>query len=903
MQSFLNKVAKTCIENYGDQLSELSIILPSKRAIVFLTEEFRKELQHGGWLPNFYSIEDFIQKIGDYHQLDAIELMFELYNTHQYIEDKYAESFEEFMNWGSTLLQDFNEIDRYLIDGEELFNFLTEAKAIEVWELEEGGLTEFQHQYLGFWKKLGQYYTHFKTTLNKKKHVYQGLGFRNVAESLPSITVQSKLLFAGFNALTEAEKKIIQYFELHHNAEVIWDADEYYLNDKFQEAGKFLREHKANNKGEFSWISDDLLTGKKEITVYGISGNIGQAKLVGNLLEGKTVQDTSIILSDEELLVPVLESLPQSVEKANVTMGYPLSLSPIFSWVESLIKLFQNNEKEGLIEHFYYKDLQLFLNHSISQHLHDNTVAAIQQSLIRLKKDKLIYVEQELLKNIESTLSFSCFLEKKIDSEKLIVLILNFINALKNDGEASLDNIGKECLFELEKAFTRLLTLLQHTPHNITIKSLVDLYRQLVSKQSISFVGEPLSGLQVMGVLESRTLDFKNVIITSVNEGILPAGKSHNSFIPFDIKRKYSLPSYQEKDAIFAYHFYRVLQRAESVAILYNTKMDQLQGGERSRFIEQLLHELPSKNPFINITHQTISPKGTPMLSEGRKIHLDDQIKEKLLTKLKEGLSPSALNTFINCPLDFYYKYVLSLKANEEVEEKIEDNTLGTIVHDSLEKLYLPYVGKKLDLTAISEIKKNVASAINSRFDYTLNVKPTFGNHRISYEVAYQFVSSLIKHDEIMIKSGHHIKIDAVEEQVSQTLTIELTDQYSIPVSIYGKVDRIDTFDGKKRIIDYKTGKVEYAELNYRDMNSLLSGSKSKAVQLMLYQLAYHLKGNREITTGIISLRNISNGFMSLKQESTDEDTISLLKDSIFKMLYAESYEHNIKSNYCQFCT
>ncbi|MBL4707379.1 MAG: PD-(D/E)XK nuclease family protein [Flavobacteriales bacterium] len=907
MQSFLNQIARFALEKHSNNLGDLTIVLPNRRAIVFLRDEFRKEMNSGGWLPRFFSLEDFILELGDYQQLDPTDLMFELYQVHKEIEGETAEPFQEFLGWGTTLLQDFNEIDRYLVNGKELFSFLTEAKALEIWDVENGALTEFQHKYLKFWTKLGDYYLLFKKKLLSKKQAYQGLGFRSVAESLGSNERWKKdysdLIFAGFNALTEAEKQIIEFFQLEFGSDVLWDADEYYLNDNVQEAGTFLRGHKKSLKSKFTWVSSNLITDKKEIKIYGVAGNIGQAKLIGNLIISNKKQETAIVLADEELLIPVLESLPKDVDATNVTMGYPISASPLFNWVEAFMDLFQKNEQEGKITSYYHKDLKLVFEHTISQYFSKPIKEEMSRCLSQIEKDQNIFISSSQLITLDEILGQQFFNDERVSPLKLVNNVLKILQLFCENQTLTFDQLTQECLVELEKTFNRLKRLCEKEKDLVEIESLTEIFKQVVSQQSISFIGEPLGGLQIMGVLESRTLDFENIIISSVNEGTLPSGKSHNSFIPFDIKKKFKLPSYQEKDAIFAYHFYRLLQRAQNISILYNTKVDQLQGGERSRFIEQLIHEFKLKNKSSSLTEITVAPKANSNHTPSVSIVPNDRIKKQFINKLENRLSASALNVYLNCPLDFYYKYALRLKETDSFEEKIQDNTLGTLVHDSLEQLYTPYLSKILDLKAIAEMNKLIEDTLSSQFKKLLNTKAESGNHKLTYEVAKQFIKNQITLDKQSLLDKNELIIWKLEEQLEHRFALKVNDQTTINFNLFGKIDRIDSLNGQKRIIDYKTGASSQSDVANKNLSLLSSGNYSKAVQLTFYKYLYEKSQQEEVEVGIISLRNISNGFIPLISKNATEDFEGLLKFAAHKMLSEEEViQHNPKSEYCKFC-
>ena len=912
MQTFLGRVASKAIHQNPESIEDLTIVLPNRRSIVFLKAEFQKRLKHNSWLPNFYSLEDFVQELGGYQQIDQLDLVFELYKVHQSIEGDKAESFSEFITWGTTLLQDFNEIDRYLVDAKELFGFISEAKAIETWNVEGQELSSFQEQYLRFWQNLYRYYNLFSEQLEGSAKVYQGKGFRKVAELIHQLDTKQfgKVYFTGFNALTNAEEKIVDFFVREREAEILWDADEYYLEDNYQEAGNFLRDHHKKWGNDFSWVSDDLLQGEKEVSIYGVAGNFGQAKLVGNLIDSEGVEtNKAIVLSDESLLLPVLESIPQHFNAINVTMGYPLSLSIFYNWFESYIFLYRRTSKwkketaETVIKEFYYKDINAFLKNVVFQFLSIEKKKKIHGFLYQLKQEQLIFVDHNKLDGIQLGIGISLFQLSENPSANIIDNCLKLIELIKVDGKESISTIEKECLFAFYKTFNRLKELNDGVEEQMDLETFYQLFKQVCSKQTIDFVGEPLGGLQVMGVLESRTLDFEEVIITSVNEGVLPSGKTQNSFIPFDIKRKFGLPAYKEKDAIFSYHFYRLLQRAKKITILYNSKVNQLQGGEMSRFIKQLLHELPFKNKKARI----ISKNLTPLLERSDKrnveIHKNDSIVDAIRSHLEAGLSPSAINAFLNCELDYYYQYILGLREQESVEEKVENNTFGTIVHNVMECLYVPFLGKVLDKGMLQDIQSNVHQELINQFKSELGAVPKHGNHKLTFEIARVYIQNLIQFDLQQINLGNEVQLLKVEEAFESCFEVPYKSKFQ-KITLKGKIDRIDRVNGKMRIIDYKTGGVQLGDLSFQNTEALLGGKKDKAVQMLIYKMAFQkVNPKEELIAGIVSLKNISLGFVPLKVEDSMVEGENFLSGLLERFLETdENFVHQVGAKFCQFC-
>lgn len=908
MQKFLEKLSQHIINKHPKDLGEVQIVLPSRRAKVFLIDYFKQNIQQTTWLPEIFSLEDFVKELSELNILDNIDLVFKLYHTHQQIEGKQSETFEDFLSWANTLLQDFNEVDRYLVSAEELYSFLSEAKALESWNLGERELSEFQKNYLRFWRKLGEYYQHYRKQLIEEKSAYQGLAFRQLAEDLRAnkieVQQEKQLYFAGFNALTLAEESIIHHFVKNHHAQLLWDADEYYLNDNNQEAGSFLRAHKKKQK-TFEWTFSDLLESEKEINIYSISGDIAQAKLMGELVQQKnsktSLEDTAIVLGDENLLMPVLESLPPNIDRINVTMGYALSNSIFFHFFESIIDLHfkKENSKGG---GFYFKDVIRLLEQPAIQYIHKGIASQAKKLVEKIKVERIIYLSTVELAEFESYLGLPIFNLPQNTPNSLNKLFIKLCEQIKTHQKGELSAVESEFLFGFFQAFNRIDSLCEQYAALNTFDSLLQLYRQILATDSVAFVGEPLGGLQLMGVLESRTLDFSQVILSSLNEGILPAGKSQNSFIPFDIKKKFGLPSYREKDAIFAYHFYRLLQRAERIDLIYNSKVDQLKGGERSRFIDQLVYEMPKKNPKIKINQIHLAPPLESDNKESLEIKKSEEHLAAIKAHLSKGLSPSALNSFLLCPLNYYYRYILGMREEQIIEEKIENNTFGTVIHDSLEALYTPFVGKTLDAKSIEEINSEIDTVVKKQYYHHLNLSPDSGSHRLAFEVAKKLVKNTVEIDSTAVEKGKKIQIVALEQQVEWETEIKLNEKVKQNLLLNGKIDRVDRLNGQLRIIDYKSGNVDYGNLSYKDMSSLSGGNKSIALQMLIYQFIYENKFSESANAGVISMRNTKAGFIGLKRNE-DDDAEALLKIVIAQMLDTEaSFIHNEKSNYCAFC-
>jgi ATP-dependent helicase/nuclease subunit B len=851
MQSFLEKTVKHLYERYGDDISELCIVLPNRRAGLFMKTHFANNLKKTFWSPEIYATEDFVALLAELGIADPTTLLFELFETVKKVGRKDLESFDEFSKWGQILLSDLNEIDRYLVDASQLFGNLKDIKELEAWSLNnEEGLTDFQKQYLEFWKQLGGYYDDFSKRLLLKHQAYQGAAYRIVAENAVERVTKhpwKKVIFAGFNALNKAEEVIIEKLLNAGKAEIIWDTDSYYTNNLNQEAGKFIRRY--NQFGNFKKQEDRnivfdeklLSTEKKTITVIGAAKNVAQAKVAGSIVEelkltDPSLQNTALVLADENLLFPVLHSLPANLADINVTMGYPLRNTPVAGYFDLVFALHENGLKlaggKGNYS-FYHSDVIKLLSHAYTSTALRTVTKEYSIRLVvqAIQARNIVFASRKMLASIFA--EFKC--EKEFEvldkilaqwerPEDAIACIHYMIETLKDgiilQNENTAENkssLELEYLFAFTKIIKRIQVLMQTYPDSIAdLKTLRSIVNQIVRSSTLPFYGEPLMGLQVMGMLETRTLDFENVILLSCNEDILPSGKAVNSFIPFELKRVFGLPTYSDKDSIFSYHFYRLLQRATNIYLLYNTESDALGSGEKSRFLTQLIYELPKVNKNVTITEKLVSiPVVSSLTSNEISIPKNDFVIERLRLKAEKGFSPSLLNIYRNCPLQFYFQAIGDLKEAEEVEETIGADTLGNVIHGVLEAFYKPFVGKNIKVADIQEMKKNVEPAATAAFEelYSSN-EIRYGKNLLTLKVALKFINNFLDAEKETIgkheKTGQPMLIRELEQELGSFITIG-----SQEIKIRGKADRIDSIGKEVRIVDYKTGMADNKELSF----------------------------------------------------------------------------------------
>ncbi|MGM0931846.1 MAG: PD-(D/E)XK nuclease family protein [Bacteroidota bacterium] len=874
MISFISQVLQKLLKS-EENISETIFILPSKRAGSFLLNELSKLNQNHLFAPKVYSIEEFAQIISKLQPIDNTISLFEFYEVYRKLTpEEQREDFETFATWAQTLIHDFNELDRYLIDHNSFFNYLSGIQDINHWYLQKEK-TELIENYLKFWQQLPGYYEHLKESLLNRNLGYQGLIYREAAANIEAYasSVSKKHVFIGFNALNNAEQDIIQYLLEKKKAEIHWDLDESFLKDKEHSASifinQYLKEWRVYKDQDFTPGVDEYCK-EKQIELIGVPKNIGQAKYLGELLSGfeeSQLENTAVVLGEEDLLLPVLNSLPPNIQDLNITMGFPLKNAALSSLFDNIFHI-HLNATSG----FYYKDVISIINHPA---LHSLLKPAADDFSIRIKKENSVYIaSEEIIKNfpeVNQPIIKACFEEVNNIPEKLIANFHILIQEIKDFYRKQENRLGLEFLYQFHVLFNKLENLNTTYPHIRSLKSLQGFYKEIMTTQSLDFQGKPFKGLQLMGMLESRALDFETVIITSVNEGILPSGKSNNSFLPYDLKKAFRLPTYSEKNAVYTYHFYRLLQRAKKVYLIYNTEPDGMNTGEKSRFITQLEVE---KRPKHKLIKKLISPKVPALTSDLKEVKKTPEIIEKLKELAASGFSPSALTTYIRNPIDFYYRYVLGVRDSDNVEETVAYNTLGTVIHDSLETFYKPLEGKNLTQIDILQFKKRIPEEISLQFKKTYTSAPmNRGKNLLIFEVAKRYLQNFLQQELNRIKNGDEVRILMIEENLKTQIKIEALD---FPVYIRGKVDRLENTNGITRIIDYKTGKVQQAQLKIVDWDLLASDydKYSKSFQVLTYAslIKNSLDLSPPVEAGVISFKNLQNGFLKFtRNEKTNQ--------------------------------
>ncbi|MBA5628421.1 PD-(D/E)XK nuclease family protein [Moheibacter lacus] len=881
MEKFIDKVVAQLIQNQKS-FENTTIILPGNRAILFFRKSFQKNLRNA-LLPQFVSIDDFISSLSDLQVVSQIQYWFSAYEAYLKIAEKPL-LFEEFLKWIPTLQKDFDDIQTSLVDPNQIFDYLVSLERIKKWGQEELeiGSNDLMKNHLQFWEMAKKLFFQLNGDLENKGLGYRGLLYKKAVENLPEFieSQTNELVFVGLNALSNAEKKIVFELEKSGQAKLFWDADRYYLEDSNQEAGYFLRKYKSS-LSEWNWEFDHF-SQPKNIEVTGIGKRVGQAKYLHQILE-KIPEDeyteTAVVLAEETLLPAVLSSVPEKIPKVNITMGFPLNKATMAYFFRSVFELQMNREKLGNGKTYYFKNVLDILDSSI---LKEKSGAAEKLSL-KIRRENYIFSTPKFLKEQLKGSVFSDFFNVPENCSFFVDELQRWIDAQMESADIQVNELDKEYLYRFSLLFAQLKKELNDYPHIQDFKTLYVLYNRLLQNETISFVGEPLEGLQIVGLLETRLLDFKNIILLSANDGILPPGRVENSFIPYDIRQEMGLNTFMENDAVFAYHFYRLMQRAETIQLVYNSEPDVFGSGEKSRFITQM--EIESGH---EIGHQIALPKFESLDHQELVIHKSEEVQKALENWIEQGISPSSLNSYLRNPIEFYQQKVLNLEEFEEAEETVGARILGNIVHKSLEELYKNLLGKILIPADISPLIKNLEPVVEKYFkDEYKSEDFKRGKNFLVYKIVYSFVENVLKND-LKIAEESELVILSLEEKYEVDFKLET----GKIVKLKGYIDRIDAINGQKRVIDYKTGYLNETELKITSEKVpkvFLEGGFSKALQLFLYaQLFFGKHENQYVQFGIYPLKYPKKGVVPLdfeKEAFLDNQILNEIKSPLNNLI------------------
>lgn len=884
---------------YGAEIHRLAFVFPNRRAGLFFQKYLSEISERPLFSPSILTINDLFMQLSGKHPADRIQMLFRLYALYKQRSGS-SESFDEFVYWGEMLLNDFDDIDKYMVDARMLFRNVSDLKSLDddfnylspeqiqairsFWSsFYPKGDSPNQQHFLELWEILYDLYAGLRTSLAEDGCGYDGMIFREVVEQLEKEAMADfpfdQVVFVGLNALSVSEERLLLALQKKGVADFYWDYVEPWVTDPDNKASFFLERNLRLFPSRMQLAAEEPV--QAEIRVMGVPSAIGQAKQVYPILQAwageqqltdESALRTAIVLPDEHLLVPVLNAIPETIQHINVTMGYPLAGTPVAALMEYILTLQKNVRYIDRVPVFYFRDVLPILNHQY-------VMAAAPEEVSQLVKDMTagnrIYVHASDLNRNELLSILFAPVQNAGELSDYLIRVLESLNAClrshrpePDDDEAvspdkgqTTADIEQEFIFHYFATVNRMKEVMREAEVEMRLDTYFRLLKRMTDLITIPFEGEPLSGLQIMGVLETRALDFDRLIILSMNEGIFPLKKAANSFIPYNLRRGFGLPTYEHQDSVWAYHFYRLIRRARQVTLLYDTRTTGLQTGEVSRFVHQLRYHY--QYPLIDeLVVYDVASSAVPPISVEKTAEVETLLSD-FLAGGPRALSASAINTYLDCPLKFYFSVVEQIQEEDEITETVERDVFGSILHKVMEELYAPFKGKLVTADLLKLLRKDqplltgaIARAFAELFFKSPVVRPLEGENFLTGEMIRKYVEKILEQDA-RFTPFHYVES---EKKVRAALTLH----NEKVVQLKGFIDRVDSSDRTLRIVDYKTGSGKLAFESVEGLFDKEAKDRPKAVmQVFLYAWMYQQLpeyGGQPIQPAIYYLRTLFQG-------------------------------------------
>ncbi len=885
MKGFLAEIAQRLYGRYGSDVSSLSIIFPSRRARLFFVDALSAVADRALWQPEWLSIDELMSEISGLKVGDRTRLIAELYKVYSRYHD---EPFDRFYFWGEMLLADFDMVDKYRIPADKLFANIADIKELEAdlsyltpeqlqivktfWRnITEGvSLTEEKRRFLAVWQTLAPIYREYRERLAQLGIAYAGMVHRTAADMIDegraAFAKPRRYVVAGFNALSTCEQRLFKFMTAVADTEFFWDYDLYYTQNREQEAGMFLRDNVVQFPPREKSLPNDNFRNIHSVTTVSAVSNVVQCKYVAEILrelakKGRLDKETAIVLTDENLLEPLLHSLPEDLGKVNVTMGYPLRQSLAYTFVERLLELQRHAriDKEGALL-FYYQDVVGLLSHPYVADAEPENTA---QLLGTIRKNRRVMIGADMLTASEL---LRVLFRQAEGWQTLSGYIGDAIAAVASAPCVEEDRARRtEFLAAMAESVTKLHNSLVECDIELTQGVYISLLRRHLQGVRIPFEGEPLEGVQIMGILETRNLDFRNVIILSMNDDNFPGNHTaQSSFVPYNLRFAYGMPTPEHHEGVYAYYFYRLVQRCARLYMLYCSHADERSTGEPSRYIRQLEYETDFDIRRVEV---------------GVDVNLDDEeyieveksdevlasMQRFLNPEAPSKLSPTAFSHYIDCPLKFYFSVVARLRSEEDIEEKVDDRILGNVFHYAAQQLYgelvdAHNVGERLKAIATTErLESVVDEALRHEYLHTETVSPEDygGDLTLIRSVVLRYLRNVIAYDI----AHADFRISQLEKPVRYDFPFKVGER-KLNLRFEGISDRIDFMnDGTMRIIDYKTGA---KHLEYKGLESLFDGTPEERIsnitKTMLYAMMMYYTSGRDVLPVLYYVRAMHDG-------------------------------------------
>jgi len=956
MNPFLYDTAKEILSKYKNDIQSYCFVFPNKRTKFFFRKYYADIYGESHKAPDMREIKNLVQEFTELTEVDNLNLIFILYKVFKELDKKNEYSFDTFYKLGEIILSDFNEIDNWLIDATQIFQNIKDIKEIDAhfdWLTDEQkevlksfwinfsvqNYSNEQKMFIELWNILPEVYAKFTEILLVQGIAYNGLKNRELSKLIDGGELSEKrykkYFFIGFNALNKGETKLLKHFRKADKAEFFWDTDKYYQDDEKQEAGDFLRKnfedlYLPKKNLPYNFIKE------KQIDLIGVPLDIGQTKILPQILKKYDIKnnaaETAIVLADEHLLFPTLSSLPEEIDVINVTMGYPFKMTPLFGLIKQFVNLHVISQKSGgssfyhknvidILRHPFVKDVEEEISTTIISEIEANNIIYVSSKFLISKNSELLKL---LFTNITHENALDIFLSRVLN-------ILFVMFGKQKDEEGNLiQSLENEYIHRAYVKTKKLREIFRENDIPVSVKLGSELLMQILRTEQIPFEGNAVEGIQIMGVLESRNLDFKNVVIIGMNEGKMPSVSKSPTFISQSMRFAFGMPMIKYQDAVYAYLFYSLIQRAEKVSLIYNSLVNSSNAGELSRFILQIKNETNFKiNEYQFNQSLSLKEKKDIVIDKSEDVFkiLEDYFVRD--GKRNRRFSSSAINSYIDCSLQFYFKYIAGFKEAEAVEEEFSPSAFGSILHKALEDIYEDiraskqnYIVEKED---IKNIYKKIEEYVENAFRTIYAKKETYkitGSQIIVKNVIVNYVNTVLKKDEAYTP----FEITSVEDKNNHSTELEVsTKNGKQKVSIFGIIDRVDKKDGIYRVIDYKTGQQKNTFYSIEELFDASKNTRAKHVlQTLIYSMIF--KDSKadlyvKIRPSIFYVRNMKSKNFSdaifLKQskksfmvddELTEKllpdfrDNLKLLIEQIFNTDLPFSQTENKKNcDYCSF--
>ncbi len=878
MNSFIHKVAEYIFRTHGKAMGKVWVVLPNRRAGLFFNRAVSGMTEGPVWAPRLMAIREFMETLAEREVSDDLLLVKELYEVYRKIRHT-EEPFERFYPWGMMLLGDFDDIDKYLVHARDLFRNLKAVKDLsadlsylsrEQIELIHRFWDHFPREekgqapvFLALWEQLNDIYETFRNTLEAKGLAYEGMLYREVAERFRGggvdIPFSSPVYFVGFNALTPAEEILFRGLKNEGKAFFFWDYDVAYVERSgkvplaVHDAGRFIAGYlkKFPPPADLE-IFDNLAQKEKQVEIWSSPNRTTQSWVVKEVLERWEQEGippderVAVVLADEQLLLPVLHALPADAGEVNVTMGYPLRSSPVYAFFSQALTLMKNRRtSRGDTPLYYYRDVLALLRNPLVRRQGGEALIRREKEII--EKNRIWLLPEEIPVAAPVSRLFSDPGDITASNTLLLEVLYDLILPVIPEKEEAAAGLNLEVFYRLSLLVNRFNDFVREEGLQITPEGSLSLLLHLAGKEAVSFYGEPLSGLQVMGILETRLLDFDRLIILSVNEGDLPAPASAASYIPYNLRKGFGLPAWEHRDNLFAYYFFRLIQRAREVVLVYHTETDQGMSGEKSRFISQIQYFLGMGREVKNLLYRPGIRRRGPLTVEK-----DADIMRRMIALYtgERSLSPSALNSYLDCRLRFYFRYVAGIRETDEISEDVDQALFGQLIHRALEILYDPAAphfsaGAAVTAEKLEEMEKRyLQQAVDTAMEEVLSGGSSRREteemplHRIIRSMVVGYVKKVLAYD----RQRTPLTPLGVEKKVEDSIPLTVEGS-RVKVKLYGKIDRVDRTEQGVFLIDYKTGGGGPEKLNFGNIDELFDrdrpSRRKEIFQILMYAMMY----------------------------------------------------------------